>query len=565
MSRSKRRAAGVNSSSLAADGVATNGHATQNGGGPQVISDEIPESVRTHLHSVTNEMALNEVLFRRQLIQMYNDPRRNIESECGYVQTETLDALTYKKQYERDPIAARVVDIYPKECWQVSPLVKETQGIDEEDQTPFEIALEEVAASIAGTSLYVGQEEEGNALWEYLKRVDKLSGIGHYGVLLIGTDDNAKGDLSQPLELNPDGFPTANRKLLYLRALDESLAKIATLDTDPASPRYCQPTAYDLILTRPVMVPGQLAQSVSQQGTRVHWTRVLHVADNLESSEIYGMPRMRPVFNRLYDLHKLYSGSAEMYWKGAFPGLSFEVQPSLVGKTKPLSDPQKRAFKDMLENYWAGLDRALMSGNMQAKTLAPTVVDPSEQIDKQVEALCIYIGCPKRIFMGSERGELSSNQDTRAWYARCKDRQITYLTPRLIVPFIDRLIQIGIVPAPEEYFVEWPDVSSVTELEQAQILLARTQSYAAYVGGNVESFIAPKDYLVREANFDEDTADEMLGNASEGAMELETRMQEAQPEPEPGPVQFAPDGTPIGPDAKPLGPKMAPKPAPTAA
>src|SRR6185312_3650467 len=149
---------------------------------------------------------------------------------------------------------------------------------------------------------------------------------------------------------------------------------------------------------------------------RVHWSRVIHIADNLRNSEIFGVPRMQPVYNRLLDLRKLYGGSAEMYWAGAFPGLSLETNPQLGGDV--LID--QSAVRSMMGQYRNGLQRYLQLTGMSAKVLSPTVVDPTQQVDKQIEAICIELTIPVRVFKGSERGELASNQDDSTWNDRVR-------------------------------------------------------------------------------------------------------------------------------------------------
>jgi len=154
---------------------------------------------------------------------------------------------------------------------------------------------------------------------------------------------------------------------------------------------------------------------------------------------------MRPVLNRLLDLQKIYGASAEGYWQAAFTGLSLETHPQLGGDvTIDASD-----VRNQLENYVNSLQRYLALTGMSAHTLAPTVSDPSSQIDKHIEAICIQLGIPKRVFMGSERGELASSQDDASWNDRLKQRQNGYLTPRVIVPFVDRLISVGVLPEPD--------------------------------------------------------------------------------------------------------------------
>jgi hypothetical protein len=155
---------------------------------------------------------------------------------------------------------------------------------------------------------------------------------------------------------------------------------------------------------------------------------------------------MRPVLNRLLDLRKIYAGSAEGYWRaGCMPTTVLETIPQLGGDVKV----DMQALKDMMEDVQNGLQKWYALMGMSAKTLAPTVVDPTAQVNVQTEAICIKIGCPIRVFKGSERGELASSQDDAAWNDRLRERQNNYLTPRLIVPLIDRLIAMGVLPEPK--------------------------------------------------------------------------------------------------------------------
>jgi hypothetical protein len=231
----------------------------------------------------------------------------------------------------------------------------------------------------------------------------------------------------------------------------------------------------------------------SQSTEKVHWTRVVHLADNLGSSEVIGVSRMRPVYNRLIDLVKVTGGSAEMYWKGAFFGLSIETHPALGGDV----DIDKTAVRDEMKGYFNGLQRFFALEGMTTKTIAPQVVDPTPQIDAYISAICIKLECPKRIFMGSERGELASTQDDSTWNDRVRGRQHSYLTPRIIVPFIDRLIWTGVLPQPKGYSVFWPDLDSLTDNERADVAVKKTHSLGQYVQDNVETVMAPIDYLTR--------------------------------------------------------------------
>ncbi len=468
-------------------------------------------------------IAENAAYSRSQFFQQFLDPRRNIYDECGYPTTEGLTAEELKKTYEREAIANRIVEVMPKEAWQVQPTIIEDDDV--ETDTDFEVALKELGKSLGGSSWHV--QDEGSPLWEYLLRVDILSGIGTYGAMLVGLDDGK--ELREPAAgINEKGEATkekTERKVLYLRCFDESLARITKYEGDRNNPRFGKPTEYSLSFSS----PSRATQGVAQGGgleistQEVHWSRVIHYTDGLSSSEVHNPSRLLPVYNRVSDLMKLLSGSAEMYWKGAFPGLAIETHPQLGGDV----DIDRADMKSQLEDYYTGLQRYLSLVGLTAKSLAPQVVDPSPQIEVQINQICIEIGVPKRILVGSERGELASSQDDSQWNDRLRNRQNLYLTPRVVVPTIDRFIMLGALPEPKEYSVVWPDLEALTELEQAEIALKRTEALAKYVGGNVGVIMEPVDFYTRILALPNEEADAILDGVEVPRFTLEDESDES--------------------------------------
>ena len=481
------------------------------------------------------DMALNALLSRQEFLKNFLDERRDIDDECGYPKTNELNAAHYRMLYDREGVATRVVTVLPEESWSSGPKVFEDDDVDTE--TAFEKAWKDLAKSLRGDSSY--ESEESNPIWEFLKRVDILSGIGHFGVLLLGFDDGE--DMSQPVELVTEKQQSKKRKLLYMRAFDESLVQITRYENDKNDARYSHPNMYQITMSDLDNRHGGIG--VEQATLDVHWSRIVHVADSLGSSEIFGVPRMRPVYNRLYDLRKLYGGSAEMYWRGAFPGLSFETNPQNAGDT----EIDLAATRAAAENYMNTLQRYLINDGMTVKSISPQMSDPTSQIDTQINAICILLGIPKRIFEGSERGELASSQDAGSWARRMATRQDMYLTPRIIVPFVDRLIQAGVLPRPKQFNVVWGDMAEATDMEKADLAVKQTEALAKYVGGGVDTLFEPMSYLTRILGLEEDEAEAVLKASVK-------HIEEANPEaegpfvpgrnPKPPELEGAPGGPP---------------------
>lgn len=449
---------------------------------------------------VRGQFVLNELMtLRTRLNQSLTDPRRSIEHECGYPDTGSwVSPHLYQSLYEREALSARVVECLPRESWQVQPEITEME--DSGTVTPFEQAWDALGRSLRGEKSW-HQDEAGSPLWEYLLRADILSGIGQYGVILLGLDDGR--DLREPASTRPGA------RLIYLAVFPESLAQVVRFETDDKSPRFRRPAEYHLSFNDPR--EGQQAGVGLPISTRqVHWSRVIHVADGLGSSEVFGVPRMRAVLNRLLDLKKIYAADGETYWRNAVLKLFFSTHPQLGGDV----DIDHDQFRDDIEEMMNGLQQWMTLRGMEAKSIAPAVIDPTPHVAAQIQAICIKLGVPQRVFMGSERGELASSQDDAAWNDRLKERQQNYLTPKLIVPFVDRLIQLGVLPEPSGYSVRWPDLTSTSEQDRAGLAALKTGALAQYAGSaEVQALMGPLDYLTRVWDMDEEEASAVLERA----------------------------------------------------
>lgn len=445
---------------------------------------------------VLNRILTTNLLLERQLwLRRQLDPRRNIEQECGH--PEVLSVADYKWAFLRGDVAKRVVSLLPEESWSESPDVYETE---DEAKTAFEEAWDEL--------------EDQLQIFSMLERVDILSGIGRYGLLLLGLDDGAP--LSTPAPgISPTGEKLAaggERKLLYLRVLDESLVVVNQLETDVRNPRFGHPTLYDVSFED---VQSATQGAAIQQRQSVHWSRVIHVADNRMCSEIYGLPRMEVVFNRLLDIKKIAGGSGEMFWKGGFPGLSLESMPGVDESI----DFDVEATKTQLESYMNGLQRYIATVGMSAKSLGVQVADPGPHLEAQLRQIAIAMAVPWRVFIGSEAAQLASEQDTRAWNRRLSRRRCKYLNPFVIMPLVDRLIAFGVLPEPEEVCVDWPDLNSLGDKDKAEVSQKQSDAMMKYIQSGADLLMPPFHYLTLILGLSEEEARSVIEAAAGGMAE----------------------------------------------
>ncbi len=453
------------------------------------------------------DMVFNAMSMRQKMFSRLSDPRRDIDAECGY--PPSIDIEDYKKYYGRDPIASRVVQVLPQESFSTQPLVYETEDVNV--LTPFEETWVKMLTQLRGEDSYYN-DESANYVWDVLMRADEASGIGHYGGILLGIDDGRS--LAEPATLYTKGQerPEKNRQIRFMQVFDEETMEVIELEENRKNKRFGMPTKYKLTFDNERLRDSINGVTSSVEGSaEVHWTRVIHLADNTLTNDLMGVPRMRPVFNNILNLYKLSGGSAEMYWQGALPGLSFETHPNVQN---PRID--KVEMKKNIENFFNGLQRYIVPVNMQAKSLAPQVVDPTPQMQAQIDLICIKLGVPKRIFMGSERGELASTQDSETWNKRLMRRQTMYITPRIIAPFLNRLIALNVLAEPMSgYRIAWPLMNTLNSVQKADVAFKITQALAMYAQSDSESIIRPDIFMSKVLGFTEQEAAEIIESTRE--------------------------------------------------
>jgi len=443
----------------------------------------------------------NVLLTRKAWLAKLLDPRRDIDAECGH--PETMSIEDYKRMYLRGDVAARVVSLFPEETWKDNPDVYETE---DQAETEFETAWNTLYQTIP--------------IYTYLQRADVLSGIGRYGALLLGFGDGQP--LTMPVEgVSADGELTggATNELLYVRPLDETLLTISTLETDVTNPRYGLPLVY--------RVNFEDMTTAGQQVMDVHWTRMIHVADNRANSEIYGCPRMEKVLNRLLDLRKIAGGSGEMFWKGGFPGISLESQ-----NMDDEVEFDKEATKEQIESYMNGLQRYIATIGMTAKSLSVQVADPGPHADLQLKLIAVAMAIPWRVFVGSEAAQLASEQDTRAWNSRITRRRCEYVNPFILRPFCDRLIAAGVLPIPADgYEIDWPDLNSPSDIDKSSIAEKQSNALAKYVQGGVDVLMPPFHYLTLVLKMSDEEADSIITAAEDQLANADTKLIQPPPPP----------------------------------
>ena len=396
-------------------------------------------------------------LFDRYLLARTINPQgRNFYEVFGY--PEIISVRDYRKAFERGDIAETVVSAKPEVTWGgVEPYVRETDNYKIE--TEFEKEYDKLI------------ENDDVNLYPTLERADIISGIGRYGGLFLGWDDGL--DFDKPVK--------KGSKIVFLETFAEDTLLIKELENAPTSKRYGLPLFYE----------GTFASGKLQEETKtktIHWTRVIHLADNRIDSKIYGVPRLKKVFNRILDLHKVLGVDAESFWLGAYGGLAFEADPEAV-----IED--KEAMTAEIDKYTAGLQRYLRLQGIKTKELKPSIHDPASHVLVQLQLISAQTRIPLSILMGSGRGELSSSNDFKLWVNIASKRRLNYAEPFILRPFINRLIEFGGLPKPERYSVSWHDSNITVQKEQLDSARVFTDAMRMYVEGGGFHLIPSGNFL----------------------------------------------------------------------
>ena len=103
-------------------------------------------------------------------------------------------------------------------------------------------------------------------------------------------------------------------------------------------------------------------------------------------------------------------------------------------------------------------------------------------MDVIVQMVSAVTTIPKRILVGSERGELSSAQDKQEWISYVTTRREEQNEPMLLRPFIDKCIVLKILPKPEkqDYLVIWDKLFDLSDKEKVDVGKIRAEAIKEY-------------------------------------------------------------------------------------
>jgi uncharacterized protein len=411
-----------------------------------------------NFHTLASALVARMNLATSMGTQSYSG-NRDIYQALGYLKTISYEQ--YEERYLRQDIAKAIIDRPVKATWQGKLELVESLLMEE---TPFEKAWGELNSKFELQSLF--------------SRVDRLSSIGKYGIILLGLDDVRQNeDFRTPTKIGSN--------LVYLKAFSEGSAKITTYETDPNNARYGKPLIYTITIQ-------ELEGGVSMTAD-VHYSRIVHIVNDPLESDIECAPVLEVVFNRLMDLEKLVGGDAEMFWRGARPGYSGNVD-----KDFQMTSKTKQDLKDQIDEFEHNLRRILISEGLDLKSLDQQIADPKNHAEVQLMMISAVTGIPKRILVGSERGELSSAQDVGEWKTYVMIRRQEHAEPHIIRPFVKACQTLRLLPnlSTNKYSINWEDLFALSEADRVKIGKDRATAIRDYtISPIAEAVLPPQAFL----------------------------------------------------------------------
>lgn len=422
---------------------------------------------------------------------------RKIYKALGYPEEKDLNFQYYYDKYERQDIATAIIDRPVNATWNGS------------------INIVESNSNAKDSKLAAAWRELNNThkIKSRLIKLDKLTGIGRYGILLFGFDDvKETKDFKNPV--------SGRRKLLYLKQYSENDISIHEKENNSSNDRYGLPKFYKL------QIEGGNRNELTKE-VIIHHSRILHVLSNNITSEIYGRPRLKPIVNRLNDLEKLLGGDAEMFWRGARPGYHAAAQSDYEMGTEEV-----KALEDELDKYEHDLRRFISAKGVDIKPLQQQVADPLNHIDAQLQAISAETGIPKRVLVGSERGELASSQDKDQWLNLINSRMIDFAEPVILRPLIDKLMSVGVLPKVKEYVIIWEDIFAPSEKQKAEVGKQRADALKVYAESPYAADILPPQLAYKFLlGLSEDQVNEIMEEVDLAAIEEDKMLKiETQPQ-----------------------------------
>lgn len=401
------------------------------------------EQIKQIEQLVQNAALLERSMMGKRLGMQYGG-ERNLYDAFGYLENPVYN--DYRGFFDRMGIATRIVEMFPDDTWGVPPVLVdgESRSDKEEDQTSFIKEWNELVMRLK--------------VWQVLREADVLCGIGHWSTLFLG----APGEFTKQAD---------NGGLAYIRAYDEPSSQPTQWVRDAGNPMFGMPETYNFVFS----IPGEGSIN-PDSGASVHYTRVIHVSENRLGTRYTGRPRLQAAINTLFDLEKIVGGAAEAVWLTLFKGIAIMAREGI--NLPADGTPENKKLKEQLNLLANRIQKFIALENVELKDLGVDEIRIRETFDIEIDTLCATEKIPKRILLGSERGELASSMDLMQWDKTIATRRTFFAEPEILNPLVSWLISHKVISAPGsgKWKWEWKSIYEPSLLDKSTIAVNMSQA-----------------------------------------------------------------------------------------
>lgn len=425
---------------------------------------------------------LTRLSWANQLGETYGGDRE-LYKVFGY--KKTLEFDDYWRMFKRGDIADTIISKVPKACWKNDDL--SIYDDEENKKTPFTSDLAEIFKKFKVLNAF--------------KRADILMRVGEYSVIFMGFNDvENERELKNPVELS------GALELQYLQPYSQKNAKIKRYVVNTTDARFGLPETYQIKIGS--QESTESVETVEQKTIEVHHSRVLHFIEGNLENDTFGAPALMPIYNRVEDIQKILGSSGEMFWRGAVPGMTATGKEGYT-----FSDQSRTDLQTQLDEWEHKLRRFLTVKGVDIDTIEQQITSPADTLDAHLNIIVIVTGIPKRIFSGSERGELASSQDQNTYNNLISERRGDLCTLVFIRQFVDKLVDYALISVPtgDDYEVKWAQLSAIGAKEKSEISLNRIKSIKEYVSAPGANMLLPENVFLRdELGYSQDEIEDII-------------------------------------------------------
>ncbi len=356
------------------------------------------------------------------------NPRETLRSDKISSWDDLYTKLRYDKKidpeqrvelWERHPIAQTIVERPPKDTWRKPPKILNEN--DEEIDPPF---------------------IKKNELIKTSRKADRLQRLHGLAIIIIGTRNEF---LEEP--------PTNNPTYLEVYSVKDLSSEGWEVEKDRSSENYGEPVKWFI--------------EEEEETLEIHGNRVLPVAELTLEHDLDSYSALDPNFNALTNISKVLGGNSEAHYQRGLSPLYFNFENELRESDELALNHEMKKFRTGLTDYIALADAEVseLSG------------DPSsikENIELNLGFISAHTNIPKRILIGSERGELASTQDEANYYGYIDHRRSLIAEEMILRPYLNFLEKnYGF-----EGFsrIEWPSLFELNEVEKSKILMNKASA-----------------------------------------------------------------------------------------